>query len=50
MKKYLCIGPGGMKCNCCFPAPSRKERKLAFRAAKKKEKRVAFKCEEMNKE
>ena len=23
--RYLCIGPGGIKCNCCFPGPKAKK-------------------------
>lgn len=45
--KFLCIGPGGRKCNCCFPAPGSKERKLVYRIAKRKEAREAVKIEEM---
>jgi hypothetical protein len=48
--KHLCIGPGGIKCVCCFPSPRSKERKLAFKAAKRKERREAFKAEEINAE
>ena len=48
IKKYLCVGPGGMKCVCCFPAPGSKDRKYHFRAAKRKEKRDAFKVEFLN--
>lgn len=40
--KHLTIGPGGIKCACCFPAPGSKERKLAFRAAKKTSRREAL--------
>ncbi len=45
MNKYLCVGPGGFKCNCCFPAPGSKERKLVYRSAKKKEKNAAIRLE-----
>lgn len=34
IKKFLCIGPGGKKCTCCFPAPG--SRKEVFRSAKRK--------------
>lgn len=44
-KRYLCVGPGGYRCACCFPAPGSKERKLEYRRAKKKEKRAAMKQE-----
>lgn len=40
--QYLCIGPGGRDCVCCFPAPGSKERKLAFRSAKRKDKQEAL--------
>jgi hypothetical protein len=43
MNKHLCIGPGGMGCPCCFPAPGSRERKLEFRRAKLREKRLALK-------
>lgn len=43
--RYLCIGPGGRKCICCFPAPGSKDRKLQYRAAKKKDKKEALKVE-----
>lgn len=32
--KFICVGPGGMTCTCCFPAPRSKERKYKFRQAK----------------
>lgn len=48
--RSLCIGPGGIKCICCFPAPGSKDRKYQFRAAKKKDKRDAFKAEQINME
>lgn len=41
--RYLCVGPGGLYCSCCFPAPGSKGRKLEYRRAKKKEKREAMK-------
>lgn len=43
--KYLCIGPGGRGCNCCFPAPGSKARKLEYRRAKKREREEAKKVE-----
>ena len=43
--KHLSIGPGGVGCACCFPAPGSKERKQHFRAAKRKEKREALRIE-----
>ena len=45
IKKFLSVGPGGMKCACCFYAPSSRGRKAKFRAAKRKEKRAAIKIE-----
>lgn len=38
--KFLCIGPGGRKCNCCFPAPGSRARRLEYRRAKRREERV----------
>lgn len=46
VKKHLTIGPGGMNCVCCFPAPGSKERKAEFRRAKRREQRTAIKNEE----
>ena len=46
--RYLCIGPGGRKCNCCFPAPGSKARKMEYRKAKRIEKREAIKVEQAN--
>jgi len=43
--RSLCIGPGGRKCNCCFPAPGSKARKLEYRRAKRTDEREAMKCE-----
>jgi len=43
--RFLCIGPGGRNCTCCFPAPGSKERKLAYKAAKRKEAKEALKIE-----
>jgi len=37
VKKLLCVGPGGMNCACCFPAPGK--RKEVFRSAKRKSQR-----------
>lgn len=39
--KYLCVGPGGRKCRCCFPAPGSKDRRSQFRSAKRKAERIA---------
>jgi hypothetical protein len=41
--RYLKIGPGGRKCNCCFPAPGSKDRRAQFRSAKRKAERAAMK-------
>lgn len=46
--KHLTVGPGGVKCPCCFPSPGSKERKAEFRRAKRKEKRAALKVEKEN--
>ncbi len=46
--RNLCIGPGGRKCNCCFPPPGSKARKLEYRRAKRLDKRQAFKAEEVS--
>ena len=48
--RNLHIGPGGRRCNCCFPAPGSKMRKIAYRRAKKLDKKAAFKAEEINKD
>jgi hypothetical protein len=45
--RNLCIGPGGRKCNCCFPAPGSKARRLEYRKAKKADQRAAIKAEEL---
>lgn len=37
IKKFLSVGPGGMKCACCFPAPGKRKEK--FRTAKRKAQR-----------
>ena len=34
--RFLCIGPGGRNCNCCFPAPGSKARKAEYRRAKRR--------------
>lgn len=46
--RYLTVGPGGMRCACCFPAPGTKARKAEFRKAKRREARQAFKAETIN--
>lgn len=48
--RNLKIGPGGRKCNCCFPSPGSKARKLEYRRAKRLDKREALKMEVVNKE
>lgn len=48
VSKHLCVGPGGVNCPCCFPAPGSKERKAEYRRAKRREKREAMKQEELN--
>lgn len=35
VSRYLCVGPGGTSCACCFPARG-KGRKAEFRSAKRK--------------
>ena len=40
-KRHLRLGPGGMGCTCCGPAPG-KDRKHALRMAKKRERREAM--------
>lgn len=45
--KNLCIGPGGRKCVCCFPASGSKDRRAAYKSAKRKDIRDAFKAEEL---
>lgn len=39
--RYLKIGPGGRRCNCCFPAPRSKDRRAQYRSAKRKADREA---------
>ena len=46
MNKHLPVGPGGIKCNCCFPAPGSKMRRYLVRQAKRNEAKAAWKCEE----
>ena len=46
--KFLCVGPGGTTCTCCFPAPGSRERKLEYRRAKRREKRDAMRVEQEN--
>lgn len=45
--RNLHIGPGGRRCNCCFPAPSSKARKIEYRKAKRQDKRDAMKIEQI---
>lgn len=45
LPKTLCIGPGGFKCACCFPAPGSKTRRKAFKVARRKEAREHLKRE-----
>jgi hypothetical protein len=40
--RYLKIGPGGRRCNYCFPAPGSKDRRAQFRSAKRKADRDAM--------
>jgi disulfide oxidoreductase YuzD len=49
MNKYLHVGPGGVKCACCFPAPGSKERRKRVRAAKKREARAHWAREQIAK-
>ena len=48
LKKFLRVGPGGMHCPCCYPAPGTKERKKLIRAGRRREATDAFKIEELN--
>jgi len=41
--KFLRVGPGGMKCNCCAPAPGK--RKEMFRSAKRQLDRALMRVE-----
>jgi hypothetical protein len=36
LREFLSVGPGGVNCVCCFPAPGK--RKKDFRIAKRAEK------------
>lgn len=38
----LNIGPGGVHCACCCPAPGSKDRKIKVRSARRKAKRSAL--------
>jgi hypothetical protein len=40
-KRTMVIGPGGMNCTCCGPAPG-DTRKRAMRTSKRREKREAM--------
>jgi hypothetical protein len=40
-KRTMVIGPGGMKCACCGPAPG-DTRKRAMRTSKRRERREAM--------
>lgn len=46
--RYLCIGPGGRRCNCCFPAPRSKDRRAQYRYAKRKADREAMRNAEQD--
>lgn len=46
--KFLCVGPGGVRCACCFPAPGSKHRKRLIRTAKRREAREAARLERLN--
>lgn len=41
-RKYLSVGPGGMRCACCGPAPGKTKRD-AIRTANKRERTEARK-------
>lgn len=45
--RFLCVGPGGRNCPCCFPAPGSQDRRKQYRAAKRKADREAMR-EAMN--
>ena len=49
MNKHLQVGIGGVNCNCCFPAPGSKARKLRIRKAKRDETKAAWKVETFEK-
>lgn len=44
--RNLCIGPGGRKCNCCFPAKG-KGRRFEYRRAKRLDAKQAIKAEDL---
>ena len=46
--KFLCVGPGGRRCNCCFPAPGSRARKLEYRRAKRRDRADAMRVERAN--
>lgn len=48
--KYICVGPGGVKCHCCFPPPGSAARRALHRRAKRKEKLEALRVEQDNAE
>jgi hypothetical protein len=39
-KKILDVGPGGIRCSCCAPAPGSHARKKLFRQARRKAKEL----------
>lgn len=47
-KRFLCIGPGGRHCVCCFDPPGSKGRKLEYRRAKRRDNKEAMKVEQEN--
>jgi hypothetical protein len=49
MNKHLQVGIGGVNCNCCFPAPGSKHRKMLVRKAKRDEAKAAWKAETFEK-
>ena len=48
--RFLCIGPGGKKCSCCFPAPGSKDRRAQFRSAKRKDAKETLRLLYLNEE
>lgn len=48
VRKHLMIGPGGMRCSCCFPPRGSKARKGEYRRAKLRERREAMRIEEQS--
>lgn len=46
--RHLKVGPGGVRCTCCFPRPGSKARRALFRQAKRLDKREAMKIETEN--